>query len=891
MEQEENTRKHSVPLPPELRTQLDAFRKELWRRKISEAIFAGLLGLFVSYLIVFALDRFIETPALVRTVILLAGVSLFALFAPYVLQRWVWRQRANSQLSKLIGKTFPALGDRMLGAVELSEQKGSADTMSPALRQAALENVARDVGHKDLMKALPQSKGRYLGVAVIAFFALAISVLVTAPDAGLNAFKRWILPLSDTPRYTFAQIEGVPDNLIVPYGEQFPLNVRLATRSTRAPANARVKVGSGDWVTAEKLEDDRYDFLLPGQQAVTFLTLQVGDVIKEVRVEPVLRPTLEELEAVVTLPSYLERPEQSLTIGSGYLSAVVGSEIELRGKASRSLKNVKVGPVLQRGPEGAMVLSEDNGDLEPTADSDDFQLKGIRLRSEPLELPLVWTDSYGLENKEPYRLRIEPLPDAAPAVFTKGAERQLVLLEEETIEFEIVAEDDWGLRELGVAWSGTHTSPTEEAPASGELIVQNGSSEKTRLSETFSFSPNAFDISPQRLELRAFTSDYLPERGRVYSEAITVHVLSKDQHAQLVQRRFERLLSQLDDVARQEQENLDENKRIERLDKQELQEEEVQGRLAEQEREEGQTELKLKDLSEEMEELFKDALRNGEIVQENMKQLAQTNENLRELAQEDIPEVREKLQDAQDRKNTAEKTAADVQEAVEKQEEALEKLQKTIEEANETKERLEASTFVNRLRRASEEQGAIAQNLFTLGKRTVGLETSRIDPADQRALEELTTEQRRVLIDVRWIREDLSSYYSRTQKEIHKELSDQIAESGIIRELGVLQRQIGLNLTFSSIRPARRWSDTLADWAALLEGDLNDGAGGGGGGGGGPGPDEDFEFMLRVMKMIQTEQDLRARTRSLEQLRRHRENAEAEPAPQEEPTLELSEAA
>ena len=90
---------HLAPIPDGLQRQLEAFRKKLWRIKISEALLAGCAGLITSFLFVFLLDRFFETPTTVRLIILLAGTSLFAVFAPYWIHRWVYRHRRENQLA------------------------------------------------------------------------------------------------------------------------------------------------------------------------------------------------------------------------------------------------------------------------------------------------------------------------------------------------------------------------------------------------------------------------------------------------------------------------------------------------------------------------------------------------------------------------------------------------------------------------------------------------------------------------------------------------------------------------------------------------------------------------------------------------------------------------
>ncbi|MGE9269508.1 MAG: hypothetical protein ACQKBU_01785, partial [Verrucomicrobiales bacterium] len=131
-------------LPASLRDQLEEFRRQLWRMKIAEAFFAGIFGLLLSFLLVFTLDRFWPTPAIVRLGILIAGTSLIGVFAPIWMHRWVWKHRRENQLARLISQKHPHLGDRLLGVIELQGQSEEQETMSPRLRAAAMEAVAAE---------------------------------------------------------------------------------------------------------------------------------------------------------------------------------------------------------------------------------------------------------------------------------------------------------------------------------------------------------------------------------------------------------------------------------------------------------------------------------------------------------------------------------------------------------------------------------------------------------------------------------------------------------------------------------------------------------------------------------------------------------------------------
>jgi predicted membrane protein len=90
------------PLPESLKRLLDEYRRKLWRAKILEALLAGVIGLALSFLVVFLLDRIVSTAPVFRLVILLAGSSLMAVFAPIWLRRWVWGATASPHIVKTV---------------------------------------------------------------------------------------------------------------------------------------------------------------------------------------------------------------------------------------------------------------------------------------------------------------------------------------------------------------------------------------------------------------------------------------------------------------------------------------------------------------------------------------------------------------------------------------------------------------------------------------------------------------------------------------------------------------------------------------------------------------------------------------------------------------------
>lgn len=893
-----------TPIPEDLRKQLAEFQRHLWKVKITEAVLAGVFGLIASFLVVFLLERFFPIPPLVRLLILLAGTSLAAVFAPLWVRRWVFGHKREDQLARLISKKFPKLGDRLLGIIELQGQTETREALSPELRDAAMLHVAAQAAQQNMDEALPQSRDKKLALAVAGGLAVVIAGIVVAPKAGGNAFKRWLLPFSKTEHYTFTQFDTsqLPDPMVVPYGEPFTFTLPLSEESDERPATAQARYGAQDWLYVDLDEDGSYRFNFSGQQAKDILSFRAGDAARSITVEPEIRPAVSDFEALVTLPDYLGLKPRTVDIRTGSLVALEGSEVILKGTFSRKIAGGRAHlTALPAAAEEELIApasvlvdpasSEVPEAVEPPAPLPEprdlkIQIAGNSLLTEPIlldrfraSIPFTWTDVKKLDGDAPFEVKIATTTDLAPFSYLQGVERTVIILAEETVAFEVLNEDDFGLREIGIEWKGEFTQPTDQEPAEGELLLKKGSPSDRRLTEEVLFSPLAHGISPQKLVLSAYAEDFKPGRGRIYSEPIEIYILTRDEHAQIIKAEFDRLINDLEGLASKEQGNLDKN---DRLDKQstaeELQEEAAQDKLAESEAAEAKNAEKMKELSKKMEEIFKDAARNGNLDDKTMKKMAEALQNMKELAESELPEIEKKLNEAQNQKSTPEKTEQDLKEAIEKQKEAVKKMRETIEKANEANENFEASTFVSRLKRAaSEENGISAAFIAAATGKTPGAEMSimgatvtgdNMDPVHVRLIGSLDRQQKQTTGDIRWIQEDLGRFYARTKKPEHQEVHEAMNKSLIDLELENLRRMIGDNKTALSIGKAKFWGETLTKWAEILEGPKDEGDGAGGDGGGGNQEEQDFEFMLKMMRMVQAEQDIRSRTRSLEQLLR-----------------------
>ena len=162
--------------------------------------------------------------------------------------------------------------------------------------------------------------------------------------------------------------------------------------------------------------------------------------MRRLKIIPKARPSLLRATATVAYPAYMARPDGQEAMRAGVISAPEGSTLTLKVTASQNLASAADAQGKPLRVEGSSVVIPD-----------------IRLEKDPREIELTWTDSDGLATSQPVRIRLEPIEDKQPSIYLRGGENDRYVLEDTSIELEVEAADDFGLR----AVSYTHlTLPT-----------------------------------------------------------------------------------------------------------------------------------------------------------------------------------------------------------------------------------------------------------------------------------------------------------------------------------------------------------------------------------------------------------------------------------------------
>jgi hypothetical protein len=617
-------------LPPILESKLSDFRRRVWVVKLAEGLLAALFGIGLSYVLVFALDRFVETPAWVRLSLLVAGGATLGLGLPFQWHQWVWRQRRLEDAARLLRRTFPRLGDQLLGIVELARLDHAAVGRSERLVEAAMAQAADAVKDQDFTHAVPNARHREWACAVGGVLAVTLLAFAFVNEAARNALARWITPWRAIERFTFAKVEPLPVRLVVPYAEPFELPVRLAANTLRSPAQGTGRIGSQPAVHAP-LNAGRYPLAFPPQKQDAPLAISLGDVRKSIQLQPRPRPELTDLAVRLRLPDYLGyRSDRTLEVRGGSVSLLKGSEAAFEAKASRVLASAELDGRAQT-VDGEKIVT----DYAPV--------------SGDTERRLTWRDEDGLTPRDPLVLKIRAVEDEAPRIVARRESLEQVVLDSEVVTFDIAASDDFGVRRVGLEWAG----PREDGkPAvAGERLAAAGEAEKKEVAVRATFCATRDGVTPQTLEVRGWTEDFLPGRPRARSAAFVLHVLDKTDHALWVTEQFSKWLEAAKESYEREQQLHQTNLELRELSAAELDRPEQRRRVSQQAAAENANAARLDSLTHSGRSLVEQATKNPEFDAKRLESWATMLKSLKDIAAQRMPSVSDLL------KQTASATA------------------------------------------------------------------------------------------------------------------------------------------------------------------------------------------------------------------------------------------
>ncbi len=823
-----------ISLPDSLRAQFAALEGALWRAETTHAACGGVAALGASFALLFLCDRVGDTPKALRVALLLSGVTGAAWFAVRWCRSWVWQRRDLRALSNVVQHGHRRLGDRLLGIVELAEEKQRPQNMSLALCRAAIRQVSADAAKFDfcaVVNARPARLAAFAMAAVLVPVALAFGL---APAAGWNALQRWAAPVAGIPRYTFIALENLPAQLVVPHGEPFELVAKVNYRSFWKPASA-----SGRFELQTKLsapvQNGQVKLTLPGQTQNGSLRVRLGDATHVIAVKPLHRPALKQLAANVTLPAYLQYPPTNQVVQNATLAVLEGSRVTLNGSATRPLASAEV--TVDKTEAVSLLLS-----------GEQFNSGSLKLDASS-QAAFDWRDEFGLKPVAPWLLALRPLKDAAPRVDLGDLGLEISILETDVLPLRFAASDDFGVREGAVSTEIVASLDPTNTPAVAQFRKSATGAQERRFTNTFIFSPTVMRIPADSVvEVKGFATDFLP--GREPAESVThrINIVGLAKHAELVRQQLDQLFAQVEEVTRKEEAIAAATRELMGLPEDKLKSDEAAKKAGEQADEQARNAAQLERIAQQGQDVIREAMRNPTLTQQTLREWTQNLAQMKSLAQGEMKEAQQSLQKAQE-STSGEQRADEATKAHKAEEKALEKLQVLQKKMNDGLDNLQALTLSQRLKKLSESEQGLGVQLGKVVGETIGLLPRELPERYKKINASLAGDQAGVKVEAEKVVAEMSRFFDRTQRPNYGEVAADMKQVNTANELDRVRGLIDANIAMDAMGNLTAWTKRFADWSKKLEPPEEESEGGEGQGEGKPKDDKLLKLLMASIRL------------------------------------------
>lgn len=485
--------------------------------------------------------------------------SVWKFVVPVVRYRW-----SRVRVAQQIERSFPELRGRLASSIDFLEQQVDDPTAGSAqLRRRVIAQTSAAVEKLDLKVVLDSRGTRKATLAAMG--VLAIVALLCAADApsAVLAAQRMLLPWSDTewPRRNRLEFVSIPEKLAA--GGEFEATV--IDRNGKPPDDAVLHV----WPDGEDVSEIQRLPLRPlGDTLVhrlehisrSFRFRATGgddDGMPWHRVDVVEPPRVTSSQLRIVPPAYTGWPTE---VAGPQIRAIVGSRIEGEAKADKPLSAVRL--------QSDTKSEHPHVPVRITKGGTHFSIPANAAQPwEVTESRTYWfelTDLDGLKGGTDTRWMVRAIPDQPPTISVEKPGPTAVVTAIAVVPLRVIVKDDLAIRSVTLHF--TRSDQTDQAEQTLELYVGAEKAEtKNGESRTIEYVWDLVkltDLKPgTSLDFRVAASDYKPQSGQTASLRLTL--ISADELEDKIAQRQAFILSQLNEVLRQERDCRSQTKSLE----------------------------------------------------------------------------------------------------------------------------------------------------------------------------------------------------------------------------------------------------------------------------------------------------------------------------------------
>jgi hypothetical protein len=409
--------------------------KQSWRlRRLAEGLVIAVAGAAAALLVTTASDHLLHLGTLGRLIAALIfygalGLGVFRAVQPMRVKH------TDDYFAALVEQRSPGAGNRIINALQLGRDD------QPAIARLVEAIVFQGQEAMDAVSPSQVVASRALKRGGIALGLVAIAWLLYGAFGGpavAVSTTRVLLPFASISPFSYVQLSLKPDapqRLL----EGSPLTIQAATsdRTGAAPPDRATlqwtdALGRSRRFDMKPAGDGNFVHTFDSVDIGMSVVVSAGDAGSQplvVAVDP--RPRIDSMSAVVHLPVYTAMPDEAIKDFDGPLSALPGSTVDLSVKTTKDLQS------LTMMVDAALVSFKQGADARTWSLS--FPV------DKPGSFRLMMHDTQGYDVEAPNTYTVALLRDEPPAVAITKPGRDLHLAPDAALNFEITAQDRYGL--------------------------------------------------------------------------------------------------------------------------------------------------------------------------------------------------------------------------------------------------------------------------------------------------------------------------------------------------------------------------------------------------------------------------------------------------------------
>lgn len=356
---------------------------------------------------------------------------------------------SNEKIAEELGGEYKKLHDELLNSLQIYRgAKSNHEHYSIDLVANAVRKTLARLKKLDFSQIYSLRRARGTAKLFAAPVLLSATALVMLPQSFREGLNHMLHPATRFKPVAVEFLSIFPGDVTIVEGDSLQIKAEIegVFDGTVEISVQKENTNAIETFPMERDSSGVYDFQMKNVKINTHYFVRAKDEFSPVyRIDIQKRPFVRDLRVQLIFPGYTGMASRFLEDNVGDIIALKGTRAKIRASVNKPIQKASL---IVGGKE-----------------SKEFEISGSEVRTEIVvnkeqTYKISLLDYHGYENKDPIEYSIRPLPDQYPLVEITLPGRDVDLSEELKLPLSIEAEDDFGFKDLRLAYRIESSLPT-----------------------------------------------------------------------------------------------------------------------------------------------------------------------------------------------------------------------------------------------------------------------------------------------------------------------------------------------------------------------------------------------------------------------------------------------